>query len=176
MTDISGLYSTYKKALAERSTWESTWQDCYTFAFPQRETVFRSPSSKINQLYDGTAPDAVDQLAALLLSELTPPWMSWFKLSAGTDLTDEDKQKIAPTLEKISTTLQTHFDRSNFAMEIHQCYLDLITVGTACLMFEEAPFGSASAFRFTAVPLSELCLAEGPTGRLNHIFRLFSIF
>ena len=171
MTDISGLYTTYKKTLAERSAWESSWQDCYTFALPQRETVFRTSSSKTNQLYDGTAPDAVDQLAALLLSELTPPWMSWFKLTAGTDLTNEDKEKIAPTLEKISDTLQTHFDRSNFAMEIHQCYLDLITVGTACLMFEESPIGANSAFHFTAVPLSQITLSESATGRLDHVFR-----
>ena len=121
MTDISGLYTTYKKAMAERSIWESTWQDCYSFAFPQRETVFRVSSSKANQLYDGTAPDAVDQLAALMLSELTPPWMSWFKLTAGTDLNESERQQVLPSLEKMTDTIQRHFDRSNFAMEIHQC-------------------------------------------------------
>ena len=56
-------------------------------------------------------------------------------------------------------------------MEVHQCYLDLITVGTACLLFEEAPIGSSSAFRFTSIPLSEVCLDEGPTGRLDITFR-----
>jgi len=171
MTDISGLYATYKKAMSERGVWEGTWQDCYTFAFPQRETVFCTSASKTNQLYDGTAPDAVDQLGALMLSELTPPWMSWFKLTAGTELSEDEKQRIAPELEKISDTLQMHFDHSNFAMEIHQCYLDLITVGTACLMFEEAPVGANSAFHFTAVPLSQIALSESATGRLDHIFR-----
>ena len=171
MTDISGLYATYKKALSERTVWESTWQDCYAFAFPQRESVFRATASKTNQLYDGTAPDAVDQLAALMLSELTPPWMSWFKLTTGTELNGSDSEQIASRLEQISETLQTHFDRSNFAMEIHQCYLDLITVGTACLMFEEAPIGSTSAFHFTAIPLSQIVLNESASGRLDHIFR-----
>ena len=171
MTDINLLYNTYKTALSERTVWEPTWQECYEYAFPQRETIFGSTTSKTNRLFDGTAPDAVDQLGAMMLSELTPPWMSWFALSTGTELAKEEKQKLEPTLEKIKNALQINFDRSNFAMEIHQCYLDLITAGTACLMFEEAPFGSASAFRFTAIPLSQLCLAEGPTGRLNHIFR-----
>jgi len=171
MTDTTLLYNTYKKALAERSVWEPIWQECYEYAFPQREAIFCPSSSKTNRLYDGTAPDAVDQLGAMMLSELTPPWMNWFRLSAGTELAKEERQNLGSVLEKMTDALQINFDRSNFAMEIHQCYLDLITVGTACLMFEEAPFGSASAFRFTAVPLSQLCLAEGPTGLLNHIFR-----
>jgi hypothetical protein len=67
--------------------------------------------------------------------------------------------------------MQAHFDRSNFAVEMHQCYLDLVTVGTASLMFEEAPLGEASAFRFTAVPLSQVVLEEGPSGRLETTFR-----
>ena len=171
MTDIKQLYHRYKQALAERSVWEPTWQECYQYAFPQRESVFSPSVAKMNQLYDGTAPDAVDQLGALMLSQLTPPWMHWFQLSAGSELSKEEQDEIAPTLENMTDIIQRELDHSNFAMEIHQCYLDLITVGTACLMFEEAPFGASSAFRFTAVPLSQLCLAEGPTGRLDHIFR-----
>ena len=175
MIDIQSLYRDYKKALAVRSNWESTWQECYAYALPQRETIFSSGSSKISTLFDATAPDATDQLAALMLSELTPPWMRWFSLSAGTEFSSGEKESFAPTLEKISATLQNHFDRSNFATEIHQCYLDLITAGTACLLFEEAPIGANSAFRFSAVPLSELCLSEGPTGKLDKVFRCFSL-
>ncbi len=171
MTDTIVLYNTYKKALNERALWEPTWRECYEYAFPQREAVFNLSAEKTNRLYDGTAPDAVDQLGALMLSELTPPWISWFNLSAGSELSEDECTHLVPTLERMTTSLQTNFDRSNFAMEIHQCYLDLITAGTACLMFEEAPFGSASAFRFTAVPLSQVCLNEGPCGRLDHIFR-----
>ncbi|MBR5130407.1 MAG: head-tail connector protein [Alphaproteobacteria bacterium] len=171
MSDVQHIYAKYKKALNKRSAWDSTWEECYEFALPQRESAFAQSSSKINQLFDGTAPDCVDQLAALMLSEMTPPWGKWFKLTAGTDLSQEDASSISPTLEKISDTIQAHFDRSNFALEIHQCYLDLITTGTACLLFEEAPLGYTSAFRFLCVPLSEICLDEGPSGRLDCTFR-----
>ncbi len=175
MTDTMLLYKTYQKALAERQLWEPTWQECYSYAFPQRESIFNVNAAKTNQLFDGTAPDCVDQLGAMMLSELTPPWMRWFSLSAGSEFSKDERANLLPLLEKMTDTLQTNFDRSNFAMEIHQCYLDLITVGTACLMFEEAPYGAASAFKFTAVPISQLCLAEGPSGRLDHIFRTISM-
>ena len=126
MSDVQQIYAKYKKALAKRSNWDSTWEECYEFALPQRESTFSQSTSKINRLFDGTAPDCVDQLAALMLSEMTPPWGRWFQLTAGTDLSQSDFASISPTLEKISDTLQAHFDRSNFALEIHQCYLDLI--------------------------------------------------
>jgi hypothetical protein len=32
----------------------------------------------------------------------------------------------------------------------------MITVGSATLLFEEAPIGSLSAFRLSAVPMSEI--------------------
>lgn len=171
MSDVQQIYAKYKKALAKRSAWDNTWEECYEFALPQRESTFSQSTSKINRLFDGTAPDCVDQLAALMLSEMTPPWGRWFQLTAGTDLSQSEFAEVSPTLEKISDTLQAHFDRSNFALEVHQCYLDLITTGTTCLLFEEAPVGYASAFRFLCIPLSEICLDEGPSGRLDCTFR-----
>ncbi len=175
MPDIQSLYQDYKKACALRSNWESTWQECYAYAMPQRETAFQPSASKIPALFDATAMDATDQLGALMLSELTPPWLEWFHLTAGTDLSEDEKIQIAPTMNKISEALKNNLDRSNFASEIHQCYLDLVTAGTACLLFEEAPIGSHSCFRFTAIPLSEVCLAEGPSGKLDKVFRSFSM-
>ena len=50
------------------------------------------------------------------------------------------------------------FRSVDFAVEMHQCYLDLVTAGTACLLFEEAAPGESSAFRFTAVPLAQAVL------------------
>ena len=46
-----------------------------------------------------------------------------------------------------------------------------MTVGTACLLFEEARIGERSAFHFTSVPLSEIYVAEGYNGRLDTTFR-----
>src|SRR5262249_3882519 len=158
--------------------WESLWQECYEFALPPAQSTLRSAGASVasapalsGRLFDGTAPDAVDQLAASLLARLTPPWSRWFGLAAGRDLSPEEQQKVGPELEAIAETLQTHFDRSNFAVEIHQCYLDLAAAGTACLLFEEAPIRAASAFRLTAVPLGEVWLEESAQGRLDAVFR-----
>jgi hypothetical protein len=164
----------YKKVLEKRQVWESHWRECYDYALPRRDGAIvagRAGEKKTDKLFDGTAPDAVEQLAASLLSELTPPWARWFGLIAGSELTDQESDSLGPELERISATLQSNFDRSNFAVEMHQCYLDLVTAGTASLLLEEAPITESSAFRFTAIPLSQLVLEESVDGRLDTTFR-----
>jgi hypothetical protein len=79
---------------------------------------------------------------------------------------------LAPALEKAAKIIQDHFDRSNFAVEIHQCYLDLVVGGTASLSFQEAAPGEFSAFKFAAAPLSEIIVEEGDSGYLDTTYRL----
>jgi hypothetical protein len=164
----------FQRARQRRATWESHWQECYDFALPQRDSTLhraRPGERKTDKLFDGTAPDAVDQLAASLMAQLTPPWSSWFGFCVGPDADATLRGALAPDLERMTRIVQAHFDRSNFVVEMHQCYLDLVTVGTACLMFEEAAGGEDSAFRFTAVPVAQVVLEEGAAGRLDTTFR-----
>ena len=154
-----------------RREWEPVWRDCYAHALPLRSGFATTAARSADPLFDGTAPDAVDQLAASLLAELTPPWSRWFNLTAGADLPPDEAAAAGPVLEDIGAALQGHFDRSNFLVEMHQCYLDLVTGGTAALLFEESAPGGASAFRFRALPLPEVWLDEGETGRLETVFR-----
>ncbi len=164
----------YQRAKERRAVWEGLWQECYDYALPTRDTAVRSASAgprRWDRIFDGTAPDAVDQLAASLMAQLTPPWTRWMGFTAGPDILEEERAEVAGELERASTVMQSHIDRSNFAVEMHQCYLDLVTAGTSCLLFEEMPAGEPSAFRFTAVPLVQVVLEEGPYGRLDVTFR-----
>ncbi|WP_035692576.1 portal protein [Azospirillum halopraeferens] len=168
------LLDRFRAARARRSPWEGHWQDCYDYALPNGRS-FRERGTagdrRVDRLFDGTAPDAVEQLAASLLSQLTPPWSHWLGLRPGPELTDAERDRIAPLLDRAAGIVQAHFDRSNFAVEVHQSFLDLATVGTACLLMEEAAPGEPAAFRFTAVPLADAVLEEGPEGRLDITFR-----
>ena len=156
-----------------RQNLETTWQECYAFALPQREGCFLGNSAlSAPSLFDGTAPDAVDQLAASMLSELTPPWIKWFDLDVGSNVSKDESSSIAHTLEKISDILAENLDKSSFGVEMHQCFLDLVTVGTACLLFEENALGAKTAFKFTAIPVNEIYVDEGPSGRLDTLFRV----
>ena len=172
--ELAVILRRYESALKKRSQWESLWEECYDFALPQRGGFRFKPQAgdqRTQKIFDATAMDAADQLAASMLGNLTPTWSQWFGLKPGPDLTDEEADRLAPVLEKAAKTIQDHFDRSNFAVEIHQCYLDLIVGGTAALFFEENTPGEFSAFKFSASPLTHIVLEEGENGYLNAAYR-----
>ena len=173
---IDNIYQRYLLALNKRSSWESYWEECYEYALPQKKGMFNqsafSDVKKNTCVFDSTAEAAVDRLSSSLLSQLTPPWSKWFGLEFGVDIVDEeDKNKKFLELENIERILQSHFDRSNFYVETHQCYLDLITIGTAVMLFEENAVGENSAFKFTCIPMNEIVFEESASGKLDSVFR-----
>jgi hypothetical protein len=156
------ILARHARALDARRAQEALWQDCYDHVLPP------ATGGRV-ALFDATAADAAEQLAASLLAELTPPWSRWFGLAPSRAVDGDTAAAVA--LEDAAEVLQGHLDRSNFALEMHQGFLDLVVAGTGLLLVEEAPVGEPSALRFTAVPLREAVLEEGPSGRLDTVFR-----
>ena len=172
------LQARYKNARKRRDHWERLWDEAYRYALPQRDHADDNAipgARKMDRLYDATALDAVEKLSASLLGNLTPPCAQWFEFKPGPDLSPAEAETLAPVLEQAAKTMQAHFDRSNLIVEIHQCFLDLIVGGTASLVFEEAAIGGFSAFKFTAVPMNNIVLEEGGSGRLDTSFRPLSL-
>jgi hypothetical protein len=160
----SQIIDRQRHALDQRRTLEAIWTDAYAHVLPKPHEA--------TALFDATAADAAEQLAASLLAELTPPWSRWFGLAPARDLADTPAgQAAAYALEGTAEVLQAHLDRSNFAVEMHQAFLDLVITGTGVLLVEEAPPGETSALRFTAVPVRHAVLEEGPSGRLDNVYR-----
>ncbi|MBY0336629.1 MAG: head-tail connector protein [Acetobacteraceae bacterium] len=156
------LLARHGQALARRGTVAALWDDAYAHVLPE--------PGRAAGLYDATAADAAEQLAASLLAELTPPWSRWFGLAPASAAGTEG-EAMAFALEGAADILQTHLDRSNFAVEMHQAFLDLVVTGTGVLLAEEAPPGEASALRFAAIPMRSAVLEEGASGRLDTVFR-----
>jgi len=168
------LMKRQQAAQKHHNDWVGLWDECYDYALPQRGGFYTKQQAgkpRTDRIFDATALDAAERLAASLMGQLTPVWSQWFGLKPGPDLTREEADRLAPVLEKASETLQAHFDRSNFAVEIHQCFLDLVVGGTAAIAFEENEPGQFSAFRFSAVPLKSVALEEGASGYLDGSFR-----
>ncbi len=173
------LERAYQAARKRRRSWEPLWRECFAYASPVRggglSPEFEPANRLSDMLFDGTAPDAVEQLAASLLAELTPPWSRWFELVPGSGIDKTARIDLSPHLEHAGRVLRGHFERSNFATEVHQCFLDLVTIGTATLLFQEAPSGADSSFAFAAIPAAEMAVLGDSEGRITHQFRITSI-
>lgn len=139
----SNLLQMYKRALDMRDPWLRRWADARRYTMPETDDDTAT-------LFDATAMDAVDNLAASLYTLLTPPESLWLNLVPESDL--------SPDAGTATDVLRANLNDSNFYTTVHQCYLDLVTLGTACLFMAENPIGASSAFSFTAIPMSDIAI------------------
>ncbi len=140
------LMQLYKRAIDEREIWLPRWKAAMKYTVPTED-------SDVATLFDATAADAVDNLAASMYSLLTPPESLWINLVR--------ESNLSPNAETATKMLRAHLNDSNFYTTIHQCYLDLVILGTACLFMAENPIGANSAFSFTAIPMSDIAILPG---------------
>lgn len=139
----NNLQQMYKRALDLRAPWINRWDSALRYTMPTAD-------DDVATLFDATASDAVDNLAASMYSLLTPPESLWLSL-----IPESDK---SPDANLATMALRANLNDSNFYTTIHQCYLDLVILGTACLFMAETPIGSESAFSFTAVPMKDIAI------------------
>ncbi|MBR4859720.1 MAG: head-tail connector protein [Alphaproteobacteria bacterium] len=137
------LQQLYTRALDMRAPWLRRWDEARRYTTPDSDDDMAT-------LFDATASDAVDNLAASLYTLLTPPESLWLSLVPESDL--------SPDPEYATNILRAHLNDSNFYTTVHQCYMDLAVLGTACLFMAENPIGASSAFSFTAIPMSDIAI------------------
>lgn len=148
------LEKMYRRAIELREPWLKRWDDARRYTIPQSDTDMAT-------LFDATAADAADNLAACMYSLLTPPESLWIHLVPESD--------ESPDAEVATAALRANLNDSNFYTTVHQCYMDLVTLGTACLFMAESPIGAASAFTFTAIPMTDIAILP------NAVFHTASI-
>ena len=139
----NNLLQLYKRAISLREPWVNRWDDARRYTMPTSD-------NDLATLYDATASDAADNLAASMYTLLTPPESMWLQLVRESDL--------SPDADYATSVLRAHLNDSNFYTTIHQCYMDLVTLGTACLFMGQNPIGASSAFNFTAIPMSDIAI------------------
>lgn len=140
------LEQMYRRALDARAPWVARWDAAMRYTMPTTDTDAAT-------LFDATAADAVDNLAASIYSLMTPPESLWISLVPESD--------ASPDADAATVALRANLNDSNFYTTIHQCYLDLVILGTACLFMAETPIGASSAFSFTAVPMRDIAILPG---------------
>ncbi len=139
----NNLLQLYKRAISLREPWINRWDDARKYTMPTSD-------SDLATLYDATASDAADNLAASIYTLLTPPESMWLQLVP--------ESELSPDADYATSVLRAHLNDSNFYTTIHQCYMDLVTLGTACLFMGQNPIGASSAFNFTAIPVSDIAI------------------
>ena len=168
----------YKTMEGQRSTWEHHWQEILDYVLPRKAEVsfVRAKGEKRTEvLYDSTAITAVNLLAASLQGTLTSPSLPWFSLKLRDAELNLDRD-VQLYLEDTAKRMYNVFNESNFNTEVHEMYLDLVSIGTGALFVEESKDGfSTGGIHFNALHIAEFYISENVNGRVDTLYRKYKL-
>ncbi len=161
-----------------RGTWEDHWQEILDYVMPRKADIVTKRTKgekRAEVLFDSTAITASNLLSASLQGTLTSPSMQWFYLK----LREKELNEIRDVqlwLEDSAKRMYDVFNESNFNTEVHEMYLDMVTMGTASLFVEEGIGGFDEAgVHFNTLHISEYYIQENTSGYVDTVYRKYKL-
>ncbi len=172
--NAADILKRYESQKSQRSNVESMWSYMERFVMPYRAELYGRPSDegKIDwrkrDIYDSTAPEAAEALAANLQGNLLSPSVKWFDLAfqdAELNQMDEPKE----WLEECGTVIFNALQQSDFNLDAAEAILDMVGFGTMALV--EEVDNETAELDFTAIPISEVFFEVGSKGQVLRFYR-----
>ena len=168
-----------KKLFEQRKEYESLWETTYDYVAPERAHFFRNRaddsrnSGEVGErVFDSTAIDEAERLANLLISQLTPPWQKWARLSPGPEFRQqEQRDQATELLAPIEDRMFVHLAQSNFYQELQPTILDRIVGGTGAIRLDP----EHDTLKFKCLPLSNIAAEEDNAGRIVTVAYSFKL-
>ena len=160
----------FEKAKTIRLQFEDLYDEIFEYCLPQRQGFknYTPGQRRDDRIFDETATVGVQEFASRLQSGLVPNFARWADFVAGSEVPEEESETINKELDKVTEYVFEIIQTSNFAQEIHECFIDL-ALGTAVLLVEEGD--AVNPIRFHSIPLPHVVLDTGPDGRIDHVYR-----
>jgi hypothetical protein len=162
----------YEDLKSERYAWDSHWQDVRdlvrisTTSFTYKDN---SGERRTENIFDGTAPWALEQLAAGLNSNLTSPTDRWYNIGfhSNQPLTDEELLWC----EQVADLIYSEYadPEVNLNPMLHECYMDLGGFGTTVL-YQDYNWKKRHVY-FKSFPLANCYVKENAAGRIDTLYR-----
>lgn len=161
-----------------RATWEDHWQEILDYVMPRKAdvTFVRSRGEKRTEvLYDSTAITANNLLAASLQGTLTSASLPWFHLKLR-DTELNQNRDVQLWLEDAAKRMYEIFNESNFNTEVHELYLDLVSIGTGAIFVEEGSKGfDKEGIHFNCLHIAEYFIQENINGKVDTLYRKYKL-
>jgi hypothetical protein len=171
--ELHTLCAQFKKVASARHPWEAQWQELRDLIHPDASDFNRQASrgsQNHEQIMEGTAPWACEQLAGGLHTFLTSPVQRWFGIGVDSYNLEQDPEGLL-WAEQVADVMVKEFARpiAKFDPSIHENYQDLGSIGTTPLLQEYNSKDRALSFK--AIPLSDIWIQENHNGDIDTVFR-----
>ena len=169
-SDVKKLLNRYNHAKAIKDLWLPTFEECYEYALPQRESFYTESIGRrrSDRIFDETAVVGVQEFASRLQSGIVPNYARWADFVAGSEIPKNEQREVNLLLDQVTEYVFEILQNSNFSQEVHETFLDC-AVGTGVLLVEEGD--AIQPVKFKAIPLPQIVLDSGFDDKVDHIYR-----
>jgi hypothetical protein len=161
------------KMTDDRANFDSMWEELNRFCLPRKDDVYwqslTKGEKKGRHLFDGTGWVAVEELATALHSSLTNSVEQWFKLSTGDPKLDQ-VDAVRLWLQDTEEKMRRAINDSNFTTAIHECYLDLCSMGTSVLFMAR---DDKRVIKFASYPIFKGYITENAAQEVDTFYRMY---
>ena len=168
--DVRRLLTRYKNAQSIKDLWLPTFEECYEFTLPQRESFYSESIGRrrSDRIFDETAVVGVQEFASRLQAGIVPNYARWADLVAGSEIPKDQQRDVNAELDGVTEYVFEILQNSNFAQEVHETFLDC-AIGTGVLLVEEGD--AVHPVKFKAIPLPQVVLDAGHNDDIDHVYR-----
>ena len=171
--DLIQLYNDLENS-TERQNFKILWQEINDFVLPRKTnvTVKQTKGSRnTDRLQEGTAPHSAGLLAATLQGSLTSNSVFWFNIRLKNKILNEDEE-VKAWLDDSTRRMYNAFNDSNFRIEVHEMFTDVVTAGTACLLTERARPETGNLLNFRSYFVgNDFLIREDAQGYVDTVIR-----
>src|SRR5210317_943769 len=120
--EAAPLLKRFDSLKSRRDNWDTHYQELADYMLPRKADIVKKRSrgeKRMEFIYDGTALQSIDLMAAFLHGMLTSGSAPWFHL----DLKDEDVNRddeVREWLQDTSMRMMRALNQSNFETEVHE--------------------------------------------------------
>lgn len=169
----------FDKMRSIRAPFETDWQDVRYYVRPITQFANYAPQLQFytvmpETMYDGTAMNALEELASALHSYLSNPAERWFEIQLEGDNVWKQDPQVADWLQTVSDIIYTEYQREGcmLNMALHEVYMDIGSFGT-CVLNQEWD-DDCGGIIFAARPLQMCYFTENSKGHVDSLCRYFS--
>ena len=164
----------FEVARMRRKRWDAVLSEAYRYVLPQYEDPVNTGADNKGakrgvDIFDSTAPDALDERANRTRGMLFPKGRRWMFVRP--EVADAS-QEVAAVAEHVFDITQAAFEVSNMQTEIHQSIRDAyISTGVVALDVGDVN----NPFSFEALPIAQVIPEEASDGTIRSNFREYEL-
>ncbi len=167
---VNALLTRYQGAQSRRNLWEDLWDEVYTYMLPERYGWFESSrgSDRMDEIFDDTAMNAIDESAAVVIDGTMPQFSEWFRFDPGATVPKTQRPRAKRELRDVTEYVRELLNYSTFYDQMHSAMVDYL-VGTAYM--GSLPSQTEDAVTFTARAPRNMWHDTGVDGKVDGTFR-----